>query len=312
MPQLHRYKLAGLNISSDFPLHHISKAPSVETTAADVAIRAASDEEMGSGWVQQVITPNSVPADIRSQPLPELRMRVTGGNTVLVHCTAPIAESELSVYLTGLAWGYICHQRGLLPLHCSAVEKVGRSFAFTGESGAGKSTLQLGLTRRGYFRCCDDIMVVSPGGTPSVHPTPSGTKLWEDAVAYFGEDQIEPLRLRGDRQKFRVAAQDSGNSVAAPLPLAALYVLENGEGRPRITLLSGYEAWSELYKSIYRIDMVPWINSRHHLASGISDLARSVPIFRFVRPLNFACFEDGLDLLEQHMASLLHEELSKT
>src|SRR5262245_30338408 len=54
------------------------------------------------------------------------------------------------LYLKGSGLAAILHQRGIVPLHASAIEYEGSCVGFLGDSGAGKSTLASMLGRRGY------------------------------------------------------------------------------------------------------------------------------------------------------------------
>src|SRR5262249_2222254 len=71
--------------------------------------------------------------------------------------------SAVLLYLKGSALAAILHQRGIVPLHASAIEHDGHCVAFLGDSGAGKSTLASMLGRRGYRIICDDVLVVRIG-----------------------------------------------------------------------------------------------------------------------------------------------------
>ena len=49
-----------------------------------------------------------------------------------------VLEGDVRAYLLGTAIGALLHQRGLLPLHASAVEVNGRAVAFIAPAGHGK------------------------------------------------------------------------------------------------------------------------------------------------------------------------------
>src|SRR6185436_17962029 len=64
--------------------------------------------------------------------------------------------------------GAVLQQRGLLPLHASALLLGAGAIALLGPSRAGKSTLAAALARRGHPVLADDVVPVSPEPTPTV------------------------------------------------------------------------------------------------------------------------------------------------
>ncbi len=70
---------------------------------------------------------------------------------------APSSDhDEVRAYLLGAVFGALCHQRGITPLHASAIDVADGCVAFVGASGAGKSTLVAALARRGHQIIADD------------------------------------------------------------------------------------------------------------------------------------------------------------
>ena len=69
------------------------------------------------------------------------RLFVKDGRTITYSRGPETGDRDLTLFILGSAWGALCYQRGLLPLHASAVIRDGKVHAFTGQSGAGKSTL---------------------------------------------------------------------------------------------------------------------------------------------------------------------------
>lgn len=57
---------------------------------------------------------------------------------------------DIRALLMGPVQAILWHQRGLLPLHASAVSVNGKAIALAGPSGAGKSTLAAALAASGH------------------------------------------------------------------------------------------------------------------------------------------------------------------
>src|SRR6185437_15564144 len=92
-------------------------------------------------------------------------------------------------YLMGSLFAVLCHQRGLLPLHASAVATGEGAIAFLGSSGAGKSSLAAFLARAGYRVLADDICVIDPTASRyrRVLPVAPWLKLWSATLDAMGE-----------------------------------------------------------------------------------------------------------------------------
>jgi hypothetical protein len=84
------------------------------------------------------------------------------GVEIVVDRAEGVAELDVRSYLMGSLFAVLCHQRGLLPLHGSAVETPRGAVAFLGASGAGKSSIAAFLSRRGHRILADDICLVDP------------------------------------------------------------------------------------------------------------------------------------------------------
>jgi hypothetical protein len=99
------------------------------------------------------------------------RLAVTGvaqylveeGSRISVEPVAGAAPEEIRLFLLGSAMGALLYQRGLFPLHGSAVETAWGAMIFVGEQGVGKSTLAAHFHRMGYRLLSDDVCAVAVG-----------------------------------------------------------------------------------------------------------------------------------------------------
>jgi hypothetical protein len=88
---------------------------------------------------------------------------VLRGQQVLIWPAAGAAERDIELALCGMVWATLCHQRGVLPLHASAIVADKGIVAFAGHPGAGKSTTAALMVAMGYKLVTDDILPVSFG-----------------------------------------------------------------------------------------------------------------------------------------------------
>src|SRR4030095_9016894 len=97
---------------------------------------------------------------------------ITRGRQIRVWATAAAAQKDIEIFLFGPVWATLCHQRGTLPLHASAIVTGHGITAFAGRSGMGKSMTAGLLNSFGYELIADDILPVSfnrnsiPGAWP--------------------------------------------------------------------------------------------------------------------------------------------------
>src|ERR1700678_799599 len=94
------------------------------------------------------------------------RYLVTNGREIVVSPDAGALPLDVRAYLLGTIFAVLCQQRGLLPLHASAVSSNpvnGRqgAVAFLARSGQGKSSLAAHLAQRGFRVLADDVCLIN-------------------------------------------------------------------------------------------------------------------------------------------------------
>lgn len=187
-------------------------------------------------------------------------------------------------FLLGSAMGALLHQRGLLPLHASAVEMDGAAVIFSGTSGAGKSTMALHLVRRGHRLLCDDICAVDfSTGSPRLWPGLVNLKLWRTSLDTVGADHagLQPVLPTMDKYKLPVPEVADYRS----FPLARFFLLEKNAGTtPSISVLPGADGVAALVSNTFRGQLVaPMEQSRRHFEQCVALHAAAMPS-RFTRP----------------------------
>ncbi|HUE76779.1 MAG TPA: hypothetical protein VMM83_02470 [Longimicrobiales bacterium] len=224
-----------------------------------------------------------------------------GGSRIRVAPEAGAKPEDVQLYLTGAMFGVILHQRGILPLHASCVGLDGRGVAFAAASGSGKSTLVAALLGRGATFVSDDICALTPvrDGEVRVWPGAPRMKLDESGLAAMQgarSGTLEPAG--GNRGKYHVPVEEAPVS-AAPMPLRHMYLLEWGEGEPRLERLQGLEAISALVDQTYMLSHATAIGFSERVFRGAAQVSRRLTVSRLTRPRGFDHFEAVLDLIER-------------
>ena len=76
------------------------------------------------------------------------RYLVSDGNEIIVDPEPDADLSAIRLFLFGSAFGALLHQRGILPLHGSAIVTSRGAVVFAGVSGSGKSALACAFHRQ--------------------------------------------------------------------------------------------------------------------------------------------------------------------
>jgi hypothetical protein len=211
------------------------------------------------------------------------RYLVQDGRDVLIDIHPQADLALVRLFLFGSIMGMICHQRGLLALHASAVAFGNRVVAFSGPPAAGKSTLAAHCLDAGGKLMADDVLVTSmePAVGALAQPGMPNLKLWDDALAQLGR-RSDGLRRDWYRaEKFHVPAERA----AKPLPLVRIYVLaaDDAAGAGAFDRLSGTLAAEAIIANTYRIEYVDAARGRARHFQRCAELANLIEVVRLRR-----------------------------
>jgi hypothetical protein len=261
-PVPHAYHLHGLTLQSQFPLPELAQREVTRLVAPDINVR------FGTVPRADAAVPTSVPymhlmGDAALFTFAETgRFLVRDGRDVVVDENTDADPALVRLHIFASVMGMLCHQRGLLVLHASAVAYRNSAVAFTGPPGAGKSTLAAHCLAAGGQLVADDVLVISfdAQGRALAHPGMPNVKLWRDALDCLGQDSegLRPDWLRAN--KFHLPADDVKTSV----PLAQLYLLgvDPAAGSGEYQPLKGAMAASSLIANTYRVEYLDAANRR--------------------------------------------------
>ena len=141
-------------------------------------------------------------------------------------------------------------KQGEMVFHGSCVEIGGRAVAFIGESGRGKSTLAAAFASRGHAFLTDDGLILRrSGGDYIVCPSHPSIRLWPDSRAALA------LNDAAGKVKSMIRAGDGFNHGLRPLPLAALYFLENDAETVLFARLSPRDIALRLLENSFLLDI---------------------------------------------------------
>ncbi|MDT3428821.1 hypothetical protein J2Z22_004415 [Paenibacillus forsythiae] len=219
---------------------------------------------------------------------------VSGGTHIIAERSEGCEPEAHVLFILGTCMGALLMQRGLLPVHGSALALEERHIIITGQSGAGKSTLAAALNRRGCSFLADDIAALSEDerGESWIMPSFPRQKLWRDtAERIFGS--VDALsRIPGVRDKYHVRMD--GEFIKAPQRLDALFELTTHPGSEVVVSeIKGPEKLMVLLRNIYRPELIEFMGRQREHFRRCSRLASGLSVFHIERP------ESGFTVDEQ-------------
>jgi hypothetical protein len=300
------YSLAGLRIASELPLPGLVPCgPADETlTRVEIIIRRAHVPESLSSvrvaFANGELNENEFLLKIAGVG----RYLLRRGNEILVDQAPSSTPTEFRSYLLGTVFGALCHQRGITPLHASAISFANGCVAFVGESGSGKSTLAAALAQRGHEVIADDTCFLKLGNDRGVWAWPgiNQIRLWKDAITALGFEARGVGPALDEWNKYLVPVHPQRNPLGARR-LCRVYQLSAGmnESSPSMDRLQGATAIEVMMQNVYRLYLAEYMGFKPAAFVLCAEAAREVPVFRFSRPLVFDALGKGIDLLEGHL-----------
>jgi hypothetical protein len=230
---------------------------------------------------------------------------VRDGAEVVVDPEAGAPELDLRSYLMGNLFAVLCHQRGLLPLHASAIATPRGAVAFLAQSGGGKSSMVAFLSRRGHRVLADDICLIDPAAPQDrrVLPVAPWLKLWSTTLDAMGESSRGLSRIFSDDEKYRYALEEP----EAPTPLAELILLERAEPEAEVSFerLAPVHALHAMLDLTYQSWLVRAMGRTENYFLRCGEALAGARVVRMRRPWGFDAMEGTIAALEAHLAPTL-------
>lgn len=293
---LRRYYTAyGLVIQSELDFHELlegSGKPDVALRLGQVPARESTSEN------------NPALFDIhKSEVLLNLhniaKYWIKNGEEIVIEPAPGSDESEVRLYLFGVCFGILLHQRGILALHASAIKTARGSVLFAGPSGMGKSTLMTAFVNKGYCMLSDDVtgIILNHAGSPIVLPAMPRSKLWSDAVAHLGYELSSLPRLRQSEDKYELNLRE--HFAHLPVPLSHIYVLfDNQHEELELQPLDRLDSFQAVLHNTYREFFLDGLDKRTSHLKLAAAAARHARVRIFSRPRDLCQMDEVVELLE--------------
>jgi hypothetical protein len=279
------YSAFGLAIKSELALPELTKVSDIgERIDLEIIIDSSLKESVQLEPYDFVMDGRSV-----SVFMPDAAVfRIEGGNKITISPIVGADEDLIRLYVLGTCIGAVLLQRGIYPLHGSAIAINGKAYAFVGHSGAGKSTLASALISCGYSLLSDDVIAVSLFASeqaPLVIPAYPQQKLWQQSLDAFGVNNDELRAIYGREDKYCIPVEE--NFCETSMPLGGVFELvksESDTAEVGIFSIPKLERLDILFQHTYRQFLVQKMDlTRWHFTQSAS-LAAKLPVYRLERP----------------------------
>ena len=134
------------------------------------------------------------------------RLRATAGKVITLDASATADPADLARWIQGPATAAILYQRGILPLHASAIVLAAGAVAFLAPSGVGKSSLAAAFVSTGAPLLTDDLLAVrlDERGTLLAYPGAPGLRLTPEAWDVLGSAGFREVGQDPDGKRLAV------------------------------------------------------------------------------------------------------------
>ena len=227
---------------------------------------------------------------------------VSDGCEVVVDPEPGALPLDVRAYLLGTIFVVLCQQRGLLPLHASAVTSQGRVVAFLGHSGQGKSSLAAHLAQRGFAVVADDVCLIdpSPANQAMVIPTAPWLKLWRNSLQNLGQPTEGLERVFSEDDKYRWPLTE----LRDPQPIHTLIFLEGDEAPSaaiRFQPVSPLEAVPLLMNLTHHAYLLQATGQRQESFLRCSRVSSQARAYRLIRPWGLSHLDATVDALQKFL-----------
>jgi hypothetical protein len=293
--------LCGWRTLSDIPLTSVP-ASVRDSECVDILIQIATGHSPIAKGAGRVVFEHSAERSlIKIEGVSDFE--VSRGQQIRVWPAVGARLKDIEIFLFGPAWATLCHQRGMLPLHASAIVTKGGITAFAGHSGAGKSTTAALMGSLGYELVTDDILPISFNGdsVPGAWPYLRRLKLQGGPIIQLALTPTELVSEALDKEKYFVcpknAADDKWNR------LKELYLLEIDPTVSQVSIdrITGADAVRALVDQTYHFNFI--LGSRRfrdHLAF-CTQLASKIAVYRLRRPPSIGLRKELGSLICSHL-----------
>jgi len=293
MNKKYHYKAFGLHFIADFQI------PELLASAGnpDVSIRIGKTPAQINHIIKKGVRYQAGKDEFLLETDRIAKFYIKNGTEIIVEPYKEKVDKEVRLFLLGSAFGALFLQRGLLPIHGSAIRFGHSTSIFTGLSGAGKSSIAAFFVQQGYQILADDISVINY--SLQVEPGFPGMKIWKDVLEKLGIATDSLSSIRPDIQKYKYGVEK--NFCTQPLPVNNIFIIhpKNTPGFESEEL-TGIEKFNALKNNTFRYRFVEGLQKQQEHFTVINRLLKQVKVYRIKRPQAPVMLKEFADFLQEN------------
>jgi hypothetical protein len=229
------------------------------------------------------------------------RYLVSYGKSIVIQPLPGHDPDSVRLFLFGSVFGALLHQRGLSPLHGSAIDTPQGAIIFAGRSGSGKSALAAALHLRGYPLISDEISALSSlREGVCVLPSIPRLLLWPKVIEALGLQGPHVRTVRPGILKCHIPVNKA--FIASPSKIRSVYVLSvTNLSDFSLRRIAGVPKIQELLGIAYRRSILPGFSLGEAHFNQLMALTRQAAIARLGRPRGKKSLSETADLIERDL-----------
>jgi hypothetical protein len=299
----HPYILSGWHTHSEIPLTSVPRS-ALDGKRVDVVIQMARGVSPILETSKQFLFEHSVELSrIRIGTVADFEVRA--GKVITIWPAAGAAQKDIEIVLFGLVWATLCHQRGLLPLHASAIVRDEGIIAFAGHSGAGKSTTAALMHSSDHQVFADDILPIAfnENCEPGAWPYLRRLKLRRDSILQQALAPTEVVSERLDEDKYFVQPKYAADNRWCRLERLYLLEIDTNSSSNSIDQIVGAEAVRALIDQTYHRKFIEITRQFDYHLAFCAKLASKIAIYRLRRSSLSGAEQELKSLIRAHFDS---------
>ncbi|MBX9745655.1 MAG: hypothetical protein K2X34_02055 [Hyphomonadaceae bacterium] len=224
------------------------------------------------------------------------RFLVRDGSEIVFDQDPLASDEDVRTFLYGASLGAIVHQRGMVPLHVSAIAAPCGGVAFTGESEAGKSTTAAFMNQKfGWPLICDDVAVVQEGGDAFTLASGLNTvKLWQSALTKLNRSSENLTRDLTRSNKFHAI---SAERFCPASPILRHLVRLDWGNTLSLEPVRGRVAYTTILGALYRPEYAAIFDNQKSIAKVALNLATSIQVWTLSRKADIGSIDNVGNLI---------------
>ncbi|MEO0374628.1 MAG: hypothetical protein AAF329_08395 [Cyanobacteria bacterium P01_A01_bin.17] len=274
--QQHVHTAFGLTLLSDIRFPELSTAETPDANPVTIRLQEGDYRD----HIPEELLPQPLGFQVTSDSavvyLKGVGVFLLQSGTQVTVIPAPEASPEgIRQAITGIVMALICHQRGRLVLHGSAVSIAGKAVVFLADSGEGKSSMAAALHAQGHLLLTDDLTVIDLSMPMRVAIAGTPIKL-NPQMAQALQIKVPSQPLPSEKHLYHIDPP-----LCEPQELDRIFILST-DPQLSITPLSPQKAVTEIMRFAGLKAILPARDSAHF--SQCVALAQACPLYQLRRP----------------------------